>query len=78
MKRSPAARALTLYSLADNLEKKRQEMAASVHRQTGLSIEEAAQEVELSISRLFTWAAWCDKQNGNMPVRVTVSFISLG
>lgn len=68
MKKSPAARALALYSLADSLDKRRQDMAASIHNQTGLSMEEAAQEVELSISRLSDWAALCDKQNGHVPL----------
>ncbi|XP_027019868.2 aldehyde dehydrogenase family 16 member A1 [Tachysurus fulvidraco] len=68
MKKSPATRALALYSLADSLEKRRQEMSASIHKQTGLSMDEAAQEVELSISRLSDWAARCDKQNGHVPL----------
>ncbi|KAF7690012.1 hypothetical protein HF521_011816 [Silurus meridionalis] len=68
MKKSPASRALALYSLSDCLDKRKQNMAASVHRQTGVSIEEAVQEVELSISRLSDWAALCDKQNGHIPV----------
>lgn len=78
MKKSPATRALALYSLADSLEKRRQEMSASIHKQTGLSMDEAAQEVELSISRLSDWAARCDKQNGHVPVReVFVHFTQL-
>ncbi|MCJ8738921.1 hypothetical protein PDJAM_G00041140 [Pangasius djambal] len=68
MKKSPAARALALYSLANSLDKRKQDMATSIHNQTGLSTEEAAQEVELSISRLSDWAARCDKQNGHMPL----------
>lgn len=77
MKKSPAARALALYSLADSLDKRRQDMAASIHNQTGLSMEEAAQEVELSISRLSDWAALCDKQNGHVPVRDVFSSVAL-
>ncbi|KAB5553526.1 hypothetical protein PHYPO_G00039670 [Pangasianodon hypophthalmus] len=68
MKKSPAARALALYSLANSLDKRKQDVAESIHNQTGLSMEEAAQEVELSISRLSDWAARCDKQNGHMPL----------
>ncbi|KAK3553084.1 hypothetical protein QTP86_031352, partial [Hemibagrus guttatus] len=68
MKKSPATRALALYSLADSLEKKKQDMAASIHNQTGLSMEEAAQEVEFCISWLSNWAALCDKQNGHAPL----------
>ncbi|KAF5883230.1 aldehyde dehydrogenase family 16 member A1, partial [Clarias magur] len=68
MKKSPAVRALALYSLADSLDKRRQDMAASLHTQTGVSMEEAAQEVELSVARLSDWAAQCDKQNGHVPL----------
>ncbi|XP_060758360.1 aldehyde dehydrogenase family 16 member A1 isoform X2 [Neoarius graeffei] len=68
MKKSPAARALALHSLAGSLDKRRQDMAASIHNQTGVSMEEAAQEVELSVSRLSDWAARCDKQNGHVPL----------
>ncbi|XP_072549795.1 aldehyde dehydrogenase family 16 member A1 [Salminus brasiliensis] len=67
LKKSPAARALSIYSLSDNLEKRRRDMAASIQAQTGLSVEEADKEVELSISRLSDWAARCDKQTGGMP-----------
>ncbi|KAL6476613.1 hypothetical protein MHYP_G00151120 [Metynnis hypsauchen] len=67
LRKSPAARALSLYSLSDHLEKRRREMAASIQAQTGLSVEEADKEVELSISRLSDWAARCDKQSGGMP-----------
>lgn len=69
MKKSPAARALALNSLADSLDKRRQDLTVSIHKQTGLSMDEAAQEVELSICRLSDWAALCDKLNGHMPVR---------
>lgn len=68
MKKSPAARALSLYSLSDNLEKRKRDMATSIHAQTGISMEEAEKEVELSISRLSDWAARCDKQTGGMPL----------
>lgn len=71
MKKSPAARALALYSLADSLDKRRQDLTTSVHKQTGVSMDEAAQEVELSISRLSDWAALCDKLKGHVPVRDT-------
>ncbi|XP_062840788.1 aldehyde dehydrogenase family 16 member A1 [Trichomycterus rosablanca] len=68
VKKSPAARALSLYSFADSLEKKRKDLAASVSVQTGLSMEEAEREVEFSVSRLSDWAAHCDKQVGQMPL----------
>ncbi|KAA0705692.1 Aldehyde dehydrogenase family 16 member A1 [Triplophysa tibetana] len=67
MKKSPATRSQSLYSLADLLEKKRLEIAASIQTQTGISLEEADKEVELSISRLSDWAARCDKEGGGIP-----------
>lgn len=76
VKKSPAARALSLYSLADGLEKKRKDLAASIRVQTGLSVEEAEQEVEMSISRLSDWAAHCDKHVGRMPVRFLIQIFS--
>lgn len=69
MKKSPATRSQSLYSLADLLEKKRLEIAASIQTQTGISLEEANKEVELSVSRLSDWAARCDKEGGGIPVR---------
>ncbi|XP_034046358.1 aldehyde dehydrogenase family 16 member A1 [Thalassophryne amazonica] len=64
MKKSPSARAQSLYSLAKGLEAKRQDMATSLNLQTGLSLEEAEKEVEHSIARLTDWAAYCDKIHG--------------
>uniref|UniRef100_A0AAY4CYK6 Aldehyde dehydrogenase domain-containing protein n=1 Tax=Denticeps clupeoides TaxID=299321 RepID=A0AAY4CYK6_9TELE len=64
--RSPSARVQSLYSLAGSLEKKSRELAASVQTQTGVSLEEAEQEVELSVSRLCEWAARCDKERGGV------------
>uniref|UniRef100_UPI003AB030D8 aldehyde dehydrogenase family 16 member A1 n=1 Tax=Centroberyx gerrardi TaxID=166262 RepID=UPI003AB030D8 len=67
MKKSPSARAQSLYSLAKGLEAKRRDMAASINAQTGLSLEEADKEVELSVARLSDWAACCDKVHGRAP-----------
>ncbi|XP_078125582.1 aldehyde dehydrogenase family 16 member A1 [Sander vitreus] len=67
MKKSPSARAQSLYSLTKGLEAKRRDMAASVSVQTGLSMDEADTEVELSIARLSDWAAYCDKNQGGTP-----------
>lgn len=68
MKKSPSARAQSLYSLTKGLEAKRRDIAASVSVQTGLSMDEADTEVELSIARLSDWAAYCDKNQGGTPV----------
>lgn len=67
MKKSPAARSQSLYSLADSLEKRRQDLAVSIQTQTGIPLEEAEKEVELSISKLSDWAARCDKEQGGTP-----------
>lgn len=70
MKKTPSARAQSLYSLAKGLEAKRRDVAASITVQTGLSMDEADKEVELSIARLSDWAAYCDKIQGGTLVRL--------
>lgn len=70
MKKSPSARAQSLYALAKGLEAKSRDLAASINVQTGLSLEEASEEVELSIGRLSDWAAYCDKVQGGTLVRM--------
>jgi len=70
MKKGPSARAQSLYSLAKGLEAKRKELAASISTQTGLSLDEADQEVELSVGRLTDWAARCIQAQGGAPVRL--------
>ncbi|XP_037647802.1 aldehyde dehydrogenase family 16 member A1 [Sebastes umbrosus] len=78
MKKSPSARAQSLYSLAKGLEAKRRDMAASITAQTGLSMDEADTEVELSIARLSDWAAYCDKiQGGTLPLPQSGSALSI-
>ncbi|XP_076609675.1 aldehyde dehydrogenase family 16 member A1 [Chaetodon auriga] len=67
MKKSPSARAQSLFSLAKGLEAKRRDMAASISAQTGVTMDEAEKELELSISRLSDWAAYCDKIQGGVP-----------
>ncbi|XP_068434018.1 aldehyde dehydrogenase family 16 member A1 [Clinocottus analis] len=67
MKKSASARAQSLHSLAKGLEAKRRDLAASINVQTGLSMDEADEEVELSIARLSDWAAYCDKMQGGSP-----------
>ncbi|XP_012673555.1 aldehyde dehydrogenase family 16 member A1 [Clupea harengus] len=68
MKKSPSARAQSLYSLAGLLVQKRQPLVTSIQTQTGLTLEEANQEVDLSISRLYEWAARCDKDMCGVPL----------
>ncbi|XP_028268683.1 aldehyde dehydrogenase family 16 member A1 [Parambassis ranga] len=69
MKKAPSARAQSLHALAKGLEAKRRDLSTSIHVQTGLSVDEADREVELSVGRLSVWAAYCDKiQGGSLPV----------
>jgi aldehyde dehydrogenase (NAD+) len=53
-----------LYYIAENLSARFEEFARQISRQTGCSQEEANAEVEVSIVRLFTYAAWADKYDG--------------
>ncbi len=64
--RSPYNRAQILYYLAENLEIRADEFARRIISMTGRSKESAQAEVGLSISRLFTYAAWADKYGGTV------------
>ncbi len=55
------ARAQVLYYIAENLGARAGELAARIASMTG---EDGAREVEASLSRLFTYAAWADKFDG--------------
>ncbi|MEN9508175.1 MAG: hypothetical protein RLZZ621_738, partial [Gemmatimonadota bacterium] len=64
-------RAQILYYLAENLSVRADEFAARIASLTGHT-DEAAREVEASIARLFTYAAWADKHDGavhDVPLR---------
>lgn len=63
-------RAQILYYIAENLSARREEFAARIDTMMGGN--DGANEVELSISRLFTYAAWADKYDGQVhgvPIR---------
>ncbi|XP_058509018.1 aldehyde dehydrogenase family 16 member A1 [Solea solea] len=78
MKKSPSARAQSLYSLAKNLESKKKDMAASLSIQGTLSAEEAENEVDISSARLSDWAAYCEKlQGGSLPMPQSGSALSI-
>jgi aldehyde dehydrogenase (NAD+) len=65
-------RAQILYYVAENLATRRDEFAARIRGMTGESADEALREVDTSISRLFTYAAWADKHDGavhDVPMR---------
>jgi aldehyde dehydrogenase (NAD+) len=57
-------KAQILYYIAENLSVRANEFAVQLRQQTGCSKEEAAREVDASIERLFTYAAWADKYDG--------------
>ncbi len=66
------ARAQVLYYIAENLSARAREFASRIAQSTGVSIETGEREVELAISRLFTYAAWSDKHDGavhDVPMR---------
>lgn len=55
-------RAQVLYYIAENLAIRADEFAQRIAQQTGS--KDAAREVQASIERLFYWAAWADKYDG--------------
>jgi aldehyde dehydrogenase (NAD+) len=57
-------RAQILYFIAENLSARAREFADRLHELTGVHTKTARSEVEASISRLFTYAAWADKLDG--------------
>lgn len=57
-------RAQILYYIAENLSVRAQEFAHRIVQQTGCSFVDAKSEVETTLSRLFSYAAWCDKFEG--------------
>jgi aldehyde dehydrogenase (NAD+) len=57
-------KAQILYYIAENLSVRADEFALRIRRQTGCSEGDAQREVEASIERLFTYAAWADKYDG--------------
>ena len=65
-------RAQILYYIAENLSVRREEFAQRITAMTGAAIESAKAEVDLSIDRLFIYAAWADKYDGaahGVPIR---------
>ena len=65
-KRAAHNRAQICYYIAENLEIRRAEFADRISKMTGKKEAEALKEVDASISRLFTWAAWADKFGGSV------------
>jgi aldehyde dehydrogenase (NAD+) len=59
-------RSQILYFIAENLDARREEFARCIVAQTGRSLASALAEVDASVSRLFTYAAWADKYGGTV------------
>jgi aldehyde dehydrogenase (NAD+) len=57
-------RAQVLYYVAENLVQRQSEFAAELRAMTGATERQAVTEVEVAVSRLFTYAAWADKYDG--------------
>ena len=57
-------RAQVLYYIAENLAIRADEFAARIAQQTGSN--DATREVAASVERLFYWAAWADKYDGQV------------
>jgi aldehyde dehydrogenase (NAD+) len=65
-------RAQVLYYIGENLDARRDEFVARITSMTGASKRDARREVDASVKRLFTYAAWADKWDGavhNVPIR---------
>jgi len=65
-------RAQILYYVAENLSARADELGARIVAMTGAAEETGRREVEATIARLFTYAAWADKFDGavhQVPIR---------
>ena len=67
-KRAAHNRAQIIFYLAENLEQRRTEFAQCLAALTGGTEEAGLREVDLSIKRLFHWAAYADKYGGTVQV----------
>ena len=59
-------RAQVLYYIAENLAERGDEFAGRINAMTGATAKAARAEVQLTVDRLFTYAAWADKWDGNV------------
>lgn len=59
-------RAQILYFIAENLAARRDEFAGRIVEMTGRARKSARAEVDRSVDRLFTYAAWADKFGGDV------------
>jgi aldehyde dehydrogenase (NAD+) len=59
-------RSQILFFIAENLAARSEEFAHRIASMTGQSLKSAQAEVEASVNRLFTYAAWADKYGGTV------------
>jgi len=59
-------RAQILYYIAENLSAREREFTNRIFSMTGRTADDASAEVDATISRLFTYAAWADKHDGQV------------
>ena len=59
-------RAQVLFYIAENLSTRMQEFAQKIALSTGVSLVDAQSEVDLCIERIYTYAAWADKYDGQV------------
>ena len=65
-------RSQILFYIAENLSARAEEFAARIDAMTNVGVTRARREVDASVSRLFSYAAWADKFDGavhSVPIR---------
>jgi aldehyde dehydrogenase (NAD+) len=70
-------RSQILYFIAENLDVRREEFARRLRQMTGRVLKDAQTEVDASVERLFTYAAWADKYGGTIQ-ETTLHGITVG
>lgn len=65
-KRAAHDRAQIMFYIAENLHVRTEEFASKIAAMTGCTEAQGEREVEASISRLFSYAAWADKYGGTV------------
>jgi aldehyde dehydrogenase (NAD+) len=59
-------RAQVLYYIAENLSARMAEFVQRIATSSGVSLDDATKEVDQSIDRIYTYAAWADKYDGQV------------
>ena len=67
-KRASYNRAQILYYIAENMEQRAEEFCQLISSFSNVSKEEAELEINKSLDRLFYWAAYADKNGGQVQV----------